>query len=233
MALSASHYGGVIDPQDSNDPRTIIVQWVLEHCRVLEIGCGSGTISAHLQQFKHCDVVAVEPDPTMYAETRAQGIDVLPLDIEDPGTFAELTVRAPFEAIIFADVLEHLRDPGAVLLAARAWLSPGGAVLVSVPNVAHWTIRLRLLLGQFDYTDGFLMDRTHLRFFTQSSARQLFATTGYFIESERVRWAPFPGDRLWRRAPCVRNALNSFLARALPGVYGYQFVFKLTRENTA
>lgn len=231
MALKSPHYGGVIDPQDDNDPRTIIVHWVRARSRVLEVGCGSGTISAYLKQFKQCDVLAIEPDATMSAEARAQGIDVLPMNIEEPATQATLAARAPFDAIIFADVLEHLRDPWAVLLIVREWLAHDGVVLVSLPNVAHWTIRLRLLLGQFDYTDGFLMDHTHLRFFTQASARAMFASTGYRIESERGRWAPFPGDRVWRRAPVLRNAWNRFLARVAPGVYGYQFVFKLCRRD--
>jgi methionine biosynthesis protein MetW len=231
VALKIPHYGGVIDPQDNNDPRAIIVQWVHAHNRVLEIGCGTGTISVYLKKLKRCDVLAVESDATMCAEARAQGIDVLLMNIEEPATQTALAARAPFDAIIFADVLEHLRDPLSILVHAREWLSREGVVLVSIPNVAHWTIRLRLLFGQFEYTDGFLMDRTHLRFFTRASARAMFATAGYAIDAERVRWAPFPGDRLWRRVPILRNAGNRFLARVAPGVYGYQFVFKLYRRD--
>lgn len=226
-ALSAPHYGGTLNPADANDPRALIVNLTRESSRVLEVGCGSGTISAYLKQAKHCDVLAVEPDAAMAAEARARGIEVIQASIEEPATRATIAGRAPFDAIIFADVLEHLRDPWTVLIAARAWLARDGVALVSLPNVAHWSIRLRLLVGQFEYTEGFLMDRTHLRFFTRSSARELFAASGYRIEDEMVRWAPFLGDRLWRRVPTLRDAFNAWLARVAPGLYGYQFVFKL------
>jgi methionine biosynthesis protein MetW len=226
-ALNAPRYGGTLDPNDPNDPRALIVNLTRAESRVLEVGCGSGTISAYLRQVKHCDVLAVEPDAAMAAAARAQGIEVMQANVQDPATRDALAAGAPFDAIIFADVLEHLRDPWSALTAARAWLARAGVVLVSLPKVAHWTIRARLLCGRFDYTDGFLMDRTHLRFFTRSSARAMFAVSGYRIEDERVRWAPLPGDRLWRRAPMLRNAFNGLLARVAPGLYGYQFVFKL------
>ena len=225
------HYGGVIDPGDSNDPRTRIVNWVPPRNYVLEIGCGSGTIIGYLARVKACRALAVEADPVMAAEARALGVEVLQGNVASETVQAALATRGPFDVIVFADVLEHLRDPGQVLKVVREWLTPSGCVLVSLPNVAHWSVRFRLLLGRFDYTDGFLMDRTHLRFFTRASARKMFEQCGYTVEEEKVRWAPFPGDRLWRRGPPFRNALNAFLARAMPGLHGYQFLFKLRRKN--
>lgn len=225
------HYGGVIDPGDSNDPRTRIVNWVPPGDYVLEIGCGSGTIIGYLARVKACRALAVEPDPVMADEARALGVEVLQGSVASETVQAALAARGPFDVIVFADVLEHLRDPWQVLKVVREWLTPSGCVLVSLPNVAHWSVRFRLLLGRFDYTDGFLMDRTHLRFFTRASARQMFEQCGYTVEEEKVRWAPFPGDRLWRRVLPFRNALNAFLARAAPGLYGYQFLFKLRRKN--
>lgn len=152
-------------------------------------------------------------------------------NIENEAIQQAAAVDAPYDYVIFADVLEHLVDPWQVLRVIGELLAPEGRVFVSLPNVAHWTIRFRLLFGRFDYTDGFLMDRTHLRFFTLASVRQMFANCGYIIEEKWVRWAPFPGDRVWRRFPPLRYALNMTLARLAPGLYGYQFVFKLRRSN--
>ena len=83
-----------------------------------------------------------------------------------------------YDAILFLDVLEHLRDPDGVLRAARDWLRPGGRVLCSLPNVAHWRVRLALARGRFDYTENGLMDATHLRWFTRRTARELLTRAG-------------------------------------------------------
>lgn len=229
------HYGGTIDLEDSNDPRTRIVNWVPDGSYVLEVGCGSGTIIGHLAHVKACRALAVEPDAVMAQEARSTGVEVLQGKVDSPVVRQALVQRAPFDVIIFADVLEHLADPWQVLRNMGGVLLPDGCILVSLPNVAHWTVRLSLLAGRFEYTDGFLLDRTHLRFFTLATARRLFVDSGYGIEGMQVRWAPLPGDRLWRRLPLVRNSVNEWLARTVPGLYGYQFVFKLRRgaENRA
>lgn len=224
--LTAPHYGGVIDLNDGNDPRTRIVNLVRAESRVLEIGCGSGTIIGHLARAKQCRALAVEPDARMADEARTQDIEVIQGSIEDRTVRELLAARAPFDAIIFADVLEHLRDPWTILRAARPWLAENGVVLASVPNVAHWSIRLALLAGRWNYTDGYLMDRTHLRWFTQKTLRQLFIETGYRVTDWQVRWAALPGDRVWRRVIPFRTRFYSTLAIRLPGLFGYQFVVR-------
>jgi len=83
---------------------------------------------------------------------------------------------AAFDGVVFKDVLEHVADPAALLRDARSLLRPGGRVIASIPNVAHWTVRLRLLFGHFDYTPTGLLDATHLRFFMEASVRALFRT---------------------------------------------------------
>jgi hypothetical protein len=78
-------------------------------------------------------------------------------------------------------VLEHLIEPAAVLAHFRSYLRPGGRVLVSVPNVAHARVRLDLARGRFDYRDYGVLDRTHLHFYTFSSAQELMRTAGYDV----------------------------------------------------
>ncbi|MGB8643940.1 MAG: class I SAM-dependent methyltransferase [Anaerolineae bacterium] len=224
--LNQPHYGGVIDPNDANDPRSRIVRLVAPGSAALEIGCGSGTIISYLARAKGCRTLAVEPDPVMADETRALGVEVLQGAIDDAAMQEQLAARAPFDAIILADVLEHLRDPWAVLAAVRPWLAPGGAVLASVPNVAHWSMRLMLLRGQWNYTDGYLMDRTHLRWFTRRTLHALFTSTGYRVVDSQVRWAALPGDRLWRRVIPGRTRLYGALAALSPTLFGYQFVIR-------
>lgn len=230
-SLNTPHYGGVIDLNDANDPRTRIVNLVSAGSKALEIGCGSGTIIGYLAQAKHCQALAVEPDAAMAAETRRLGVEVLQVRIEDPQLQDALVARAPFDAIIFADVLEHLRDPWTTLSTVRPWLAYGGAVLASAPNVAYWTIRWALLRGHWDYTQGYLMDSTHLRWFTRRTLHQLFTDTGYRITNSQVRWAALPGDRLWRRLIPGRTRLYVALVNRWPGLFGYQFIIRAELQD--
>ncbi len=201
-------YGGSFNANDRNNPRTIIASWDPERATVLEIGPGDGVISRWLKQTKHCHTTGVEVVPTA-AQAASDAFDHLLIgNIEEREMIPKIQEHAAFDAIIFADVLEHLVDPWKVLRQIRPWLSTHGSVLVSVPNIAHWTVRLNLLFGRFDYTDGYVMDRPHLRWFTPRSAREMAWITGYRIVHQAVVYKP-----RW--------------ARFLPTLNGYQFVLYL------
>jgi cyclopropane fatty-acyl-phospholipid synthase-like methyltransferase len=184
-------YGGQFQPDERNNPRTMIAHWVPPGARVLEVGPGDGVVGTWLTDSKGCQVVGVE-----YVGS-----------IEDAQVQDQVRSMAPYDAIIFADVLEHLVDPWGVLTKLRPMLNPGGRVLLSVPNIAHWTARFNLLRGRFDYTDGYLMDRTHLRWFTWKSARELAACSGYRIVEEQVVFKP-RFARFWRTFNGFQIVLN-------------------------
>ena len=74
--------------------------------------------------------------------------------------------QGPFDVVILADILEHLAEPAALLRLVARELNPGGMVLISVPNVARWSVRWHLMRGRFDYTETGIMDVTHLSWFT-------------------------------------------------------------------
>jgi hypothetical protein len=73
-------------------------------------------------------------------------------------------------------------DPWRALRATLPLLNPGGWVIASIPNVRNAQIVVPLLRGQWKYADVGLMDRTHLRWFTQASMRDLFESTGYAVD---------------------------------------------------
>jgi hypothetical protein len=87
-----------------------------------------------------------------------------------------------YDVGFFGDVIEHLKDPKRALVAVRHSLAEGGYVIVSVPNVAHASIRLALLKGQFDYEEVGILDSTHLRFYTRESIADLLESCGYMVE---------------------------------------------------
>lgn len=147
--------------------------------RVLEIGCGYGRFSASLRRAGRV-LWGVEPNPQAAAGAAA----VLDHVIAEPLELALSQLEdASFDCIIANDVLEHIQEPWDALTALRRVLAPGGRFVASIPNVRHITVVRALWVdGRWDYDDTGILDRTHLRFFTPSTMREMFARTGYEVE---------------------------------------------------
>ena len=194
------------------DPfRERILRRVPRGATVLDVGAWTGAMGRWLVDRAGATVDGVEQHGE--AAERIEGYRrVLRGSIEDQAVQAELH---GYDAVLFLDVLEHVVDPGAVLRAARGWLGPGGIVLCSIPNAAHWRVRLMLARGRFEYADSGLLDRTHLRWFTRRTARELIETAGY-----RVGWE----DAIVPQPPRVK--VPQRLLR--PELFGYQFLFEAT-----
>lgn len=167
-------------PFDAHEANGMVLRLIPEGSRVLDIGCGTGVTTALMRDLRGAEVVGIEPDDARAARARERGIDVIAGTLDD----ADLSGLGTFDVIVFADVLEHLADPlSALERARRSLLSPSGRVVASVPNVAHWTVRLDLLRGRFDYKPVGIMDATHLRWFTADGVRRLFQAAGLQVES--------------------------------------------------
>ncbi len=147
--------------------------------RVLELGCATGYMSRVFRE-QGCQVVAVEIDARAAARASAHCERVIVGDIERIDLDAELGDDR-FDVVVAADVLEHLKDPVPTLLTVKRHLRPAGYIVASVPNVAHGSVRLALLGGEFPYSERGLLDGTHLRFFTSASLEKLFADAGLAI----------------------------------------------------
>ncbi len=91
-----------------------------------------------------------------------------------------------FDAIILADVLEHLQDPFFVLEHIKEKLADKGEIVASIPNVRHWSVLKGLLEGRWDYQEAGILDRTHLRFFTRTQRLQLFNDAGFDIKEMKA-----------------------------------------------
>lgn len=154
--------------------------------RVLELGCGHGAVTEKLQA-RGCTVWAVDIDAegVEAAAPFAQRTFVADLERTDIGTLIGSDER--FDRIVLGDVLEHLRNPRALLEQLTGRLDEGGRLLASVPNVAHADLRLLLMQGRWPYQPLGLLDRTHVRFFTVDSLRELLTESGWTIERlERI-----------------------------------------------
>lgn len=149
--------------------------------RALDVGCADGVFAHSLFSVGFDEVWGVEPD----RECSRQATSLLTGVVAAPFPNAEIAEHGAFDLIVFGDSLEHLQDPWIGLSAARALLSGDGVLILSVPNVAHYSVLLPLLIGQWDYADAGPLDRSHLRFFTPQSIVKTVRAAGLEPAFER------------------------------------------------
>ena len=215
------------DLSNENSSITRIVRLVGHDRTVLDVGCAHGYLGEVLRA-RGCRVVGVERDPEDAARARAHCEQVVVRDVEEPDWIEELN-RRRFDVIVFADVLEHLRDPARVLRETLELLAPDtGFIVASIPNVAHVSVRLELLLGSFRRETLGILDATHLHFFTRDSLEEFLASCGIAAESWDCTTNEIAdhvvADYLQRAGlPYTRELRERF---AQPDAQAYQFVIK-------
>jgi SAM-dependent methyltransferase len=160
--------------------------------RVLDVGCGAGSLGAALKADRGCEVVGLEGFPEAAERARERLDDVLCVDLDALDALPPET--GSFDAMIFGDVLEHLRDPARLLRALLPSLSDDGVLVCSIPNVKHWTVVYPLLVkDRWTYEDAGLLDRTHVHFFTLAEISDMLDQLG--LEGVQVipkDFAPLP-----------------------------------------
>lgn len=190
---------------------------------VVDVGCGAGALGRGLKlERPRVQVRGVEIVPAQAERARAFLDDVACGSAEHP-----LPAHWPApDCVVFADVLEHLVDPWSVLRAWRARLAPGGAVVVSLPNIAFRGVLRGLARGRWDYAEEGILDRTHLRFFTRLTAFELLSQAGYrVLRAERhVQLRPWMTKAFaWveqRRVSTEHGLLDLFA-----DLHSFQFLF--------
>ena len=189
----------------SSGAHNAVIGMVGRDKRVLDLGCSTGYLAEKFRG-NGCFVVGVEQDEESAHQAQGRCDRLIRADVEE--VFSRSGFSAgDFDVIVCADILEHLRDPAALLVRARSCLSEGGRIIVSVPNVARADIRLKLLFGRFDYEEAGIMDKTHLHFFTCRSACRLVAEAGYRVS--RVQYTGMAAR-----------------IRLFPGLLSFQFVIE-------
>lgn len=150
---------------------------------VLEVGCGSGSFAAALKaKRRDIRVTAIEsfPDAARHAKEHVDELIEVALDDAIPN----LEDRQ-FDCIVMNDVIEHLVDPWSALRQLRSLLTPrSGRFVASIPNVRYLPVfKAYVQDARWTYEEQGVMDRTHLRWFTQRSIADLFRDTGYKVDS--------------------------------------------------
>lgn len=203
--------------------------WVPDGSRVLELGCATGYMGAYLRDHKRCRLIGVEQDAAMAEKARPHYERIIEGDLDSPETFN--AIPGTFDIILCSNVLEHLRDPLALLKRLHSRLEARGRILVALPNIAHWSIRWQLLRGRFPYQRCGILDRTHLRFYTYETAQELLQEAGYQIM--RISFDADSGiplvQGIIRRIPIFGWKILWLFYRLRPNLWAYQTLLEAER----
>ncbi|MDQ6681680.1 MAG: class I SAM-dependent methyltransferase [Chloroflexota bacterium] len=188
---------------------------------ILDVGAAEGSL-ARLLRGRSLTIDAVEPDPDwaaaaapLYRRVYAEAVET-----------AALPART-YRAVVCADVLEHTADPVGVLRQLREAATRDARFVISVPNVAHAAARALLLIGQFPQAERGIFDRTHLHFYTRSTALEMIRAAG--LEPVAVETTPVPLEHLWPHAlggTLLEAAmrLQELAIRLAPRLFSFQWI---------
>lgn len=227
MTTPKYHLDAIFDPGHAHpdDAHSILMRLMPQGSRVLELGCASGYLSGYMEQTLGCRVTGLEFDAAAAAIAAKRCSEIHNIDLDAPDALEAARTSAPYDVLLAAAVLEHLKYPERLLQQARALLQPDARVIISLPNIAHWRLRLMLLAGRFDYTDYGVMDRTHLRLYTAKTGQALIEAQGYTVEALHIAGSG------------LQNVLNGVARRlqrplplpVLPGLFGYELIYVARR----
>lgn len=165
-----------------HSPHGMVVKRVPKKSRVLDLGCGVGHVAQELGK-RGCSVWGIEGDPAAAKLAEGHCVEVAVADLD---TITRLPYETQtFDVVLLLDILEHLKRPDLFLPLVVPRLSLHGILWISLPNIARAECRWNLLRGIFDYRDGGILSKGHLRFFTRKTARELIKTSGLEIISEQ------------------------------------------------
>jgi 2-polyprenyl-3-methyl-5-hydroxy-6-metoxy-1,4-benzoquinol methylase len=197
---------------------------------IIEIGCSSGALAREFKKINPgCTYYGVDIDPTYIglASRYCDGVQIVNLDEVDDKFYSDQSIR---DTWIFGDTLEHLKDPWKVLGSIRKVIPSSASVIACIPNAQHWSMQVKLSIGDFRYQESGLLDKTHLRWFTRQTIVELFDGAGFkivegspriFEEKNRDRFLALIGE-LARAAGVDSNlAMNDamplqYVVRGMP-----------------
>jgi 2-polyprenyl-3-methyl-5-hydroxy-6-metoxy-1,4-benzoquinol methylase len=210
------------------------LQMIGRNQEVLDIACGEGFFAVEISKQGN-RVAGLDSLPKADHDSAMSDYFCADLNVGLDGVIERLKGRR-FDRVLLLDILEHLYHPERVLAQCHALLEEDGQIIVSVPNVANLSVRLMLLFGNFDYTDRGILDRTHQRWYTRKTARELMKQAGYKIVEEKVTVIPISLALGLSPKGFIFNALNwslHLLTRLMPGLLGYQIMFAARHDRTA
>ena len=206
-------YDTVIDSRVQDNSHSQMIGSIVPGSRVLDVGCASGVLGEYLHREMQCTVVGIDNDERLLAIAGSRNAyqSLHNLDLEQGDAVARISDS--FDYVLLGDIIEHLRQPETLIESLTPLLADEGSFLVSIPNVAHGSIKLGLLLNQFEYAEEGILDRTHVRFYTASSAYDFACGCGLEVTGFSRVFAPIyqqeHGGSLIKLPRAVRRCVES------------------------
>lgn len=195
----------------------VVAETSFTNCSILDVGCWTGNLGSALKKRLGYQVTidGIENNSNAVKSVKDRGIynKIYEIDLNNP----LLSLNMQYDIIVFSDVLEHLVDPEKTLQEILNYLRPKGWVIVSLPNVAFIKYRLLHFLGNWDYKNSGIMDRTHLHFYTLGTMKALFKACNLEVVKQQSLVA-IP----------KKYFIISLLSKVAPHAFALQFVFKLS-----
>lgn len=201
--------------------------------RVLDIGCGAGDNARLLRsRLPQCEVFGITRSDAEAERARSFMTKCWVDDIE--GAIPNHLRQERFDCLIFSHVLEHTRNPAEIVARLSQLVRQGGQVVIAVPNVMFIHMRLKFLLGEFEYhPDGGIMDDTHLRFYTYFTADRYLLSGSpdlQLVKKTVGGYVPLPFLR-GRVIPAAwAHAIDRSGLRHWPNLFGYQIVIAAVKR---
>ncbi len=194
---------------------------------ILDVGCGAGDNSRILQaQGRICDGVTISETEAAVARAFQDNTYIFNLENGLPPS-----ITRQYDAVLCAHVLEHICYPQQVLAGIREHLTDEGVLLIALPNLLHYKTRLKLLRGNFTYTESGIMDYTHFRWYTFKSAQTMLEENGFevvraWVNSNKsnnpaFRWLP----------EGIVNFLKSIAFGISKGLFGIELLYVARKKK--
>lgn len=167
-----------------------LIHWIGQDKTVLETGCHSGHLASWLKK-NGCQVTGIEINKVALNKAKNFLEQSIHGDLDSPEVWANIKEPA-FDVVTFIHVLEHLREPEMVLKKGIEKLKENGIIIIGLPNISNAKDRFEMFKGKFKYTDIGVMDRTHLHFYNQKTAKELIENAGLEILDYYSSWQVNP-----------------------------------------
>jgi len=185
----------------------------------LDIGCGDGATLEWIKATKRCEkTYGIEISESSYLKAKKILDETLNINIEKEKNFF---MKKKFDLILVLDVIEHLIDPWKFLNLIKSRLNEGGSIIISVPNIRHYSILKDLIFfGNWEYSQSGILDRTHLRFFTKKNLKKIFKKEKLNIEILKKYPIDYSGKA---------KILNKISFNLFSDFLTQQYIFKLKK----
>lgn len=214
----------------NNNSLSWIIEQIKKNSVVLEFGPANGRLTRYLKEVLNCTVYLVELDEEAGKEALQYGVDLVVGDAEQY-EWLDRYRDIRFDVIVFADVLEHLRDPEKVLVQSKHLLKADGVMLLSVPNLAHNSVLIDLLNNRFEYQNIGLLDNTHIHMFTKESLENIIRRAGLVVEGRYATYSRVGENEIANSLEDVAGIDKSYwLSRPYGEVYQFVYSVRKGRE---